>query len=79
MLLGHRPTIGPKDGACPMRVPNFRSCRFFPVGPCLDPYGDPRGGWGISYFDIYRGTLLIRDSAPLGPYGKTMPGALCGS
>ena len=25
---------------------------------------------------LYRGTSLIRNSAPLGPYSRTMPGAL---
>ena len=33
------------------------------------------GAWGR----VYRGTSLIRNSAPLGPYGRTMPRALWNS
>jgi len=33
-------------------------------------------GYEIQVLSIYRGTSLIRNSAPLGPYGRYMPRAL---
>ena len=33
------------------------------------------GGEGLGY-KVYRGTLLIRNCAPLGPYSRIMPRAL---
>jgi len=32
--------------------------------------------WGLG-FTAYTGTSLMRNSAPLGPYGRTLPRALC--
>ena len=31
---------------------------------------------GVERLEFYRGTSLIRNSAPLGPYSRTMPRAL---
>ena len=52
--------------------------------PSLIPTADFEGcfdveGWGVAVVQsaLYRGTSLIRNSASLGPYRRTMPGALC--
>ena len=38
--------------------------------------GSPTYPHGIAYRRVYRGTLLIRNSADLGPYSRAMPSAL---
>ena len=59
----------------------MRSAEGVPNAMCPSKTPFSNRGWSwcgfwVLKFRVYRGTSLIRNSAPVGPYGRTIPRAL---
>ena len=63
-----------RDGPASGRVAQSKRCITGHHPPCAPPQASPTKASVATYG--YRGTSLIRNCAPLGPYSRNMPRAL---